>query len=182
MKNLIRVLCIVLIVISCSKDSGSYTAEMGDFTYTVSGAASKTITGTNARFGQAGGSGLAERTFITMTVDSEELIINIVMEPPVTGTFVVNPMAVMNDAGQITIIQIEERDSWAELGIGSTFTNDRRAFDTASANGGSVTITSVNGNIMIGNFNMSLMELLGGDDPFNNPKISVQGTFRAVKQ
>ena len=88
----------------------------------------------------------------------------------------------MDGGGQIINIPIEARDSWADLGIGSTLSGDRRSFSTNSANGGSVTITKVNDDVLEGTISVSMMELLSGNDVFNNPKVTVQGNFIAVKQ
>ncbi len=180
MKNLILVITTFLFLVSCSKDSDPEApSQTASFTYTISGAASKTVTGDNANFGPTGS---FDQTFISLRAESDELDIRIVLDPIATGSFEVNPMVVMDGGGQIVNIPIETRDSWADLGIGSTLAGDRRSFSTASANGGSVTITKVDGNRLEGRFNMSLGELLSGSDPFNNPKIDIQGSFVAIKQ
>lgn len=179
MKKLNLLFCVSLLIVSCSKDPNSDTIQMGSFTYTISGATTKTITGTNARFGSVGS---FNQTFIILTVDTDEFEIRIVADPAATGTYLVNPMVIQGEGGQIINIPIEPDDSWADLGIGSSLANDRRSFSTGSANGGSLIITRIEGNTMEGSFSMSLMELLGGNDPFNNPKISVQGSFTAIKQ
>ena len=178
---LIVSLLAISLIVSCSSDSGmddEPNVNNGSFEYTISGAASKTVTGDDARFGPTGSFG---QTFIALTVGPDELDIRIVIDPATTGTFEVNPMVIMDSGGQIVPLPVEERDSWADLGIGSTFTNDRRNFSTDSANGGSVIITKVDAETVEGSFNFSMMELLAGSE-FNNPTITVQGTFTARKQ
>lgn len=180
MKNSIWIVFVAFLVVSCFKNSDNEENEAkGNFTYTISGAASKTVSGDNARFGSTGS---FDQTFIALTVDSDELDIIIVIDPAVPGTYEVNPIVIKDGGGQIVNIPIEAGDSWADLGIGSTLGGDRMDFSTSSANGGSVIITNVEADKLVGTFNVSMMELLGGNDVFNNPKVIVQGSFTAVKQ
>lgn len=179
MKNVILIVGFAFIMLSCSKDTDSEDPkEASSFSYTISGAASKTVTGDNANFGSTGS---FDQTFISLIADTDELDIRIVLDPITTGSFEVNPIVVMDGGGQIVSIPIEARDSWADLGIGSSLSNSRRSFTTESANGGSVTITKAEDTRLEGRFNMSLSELLSGSDPFNAPKITIQGTFVVMK-
>ena len=165
---------------SCSSDSGGDEPKItGSFKYTVSGAASKTVEGDNAKFGPTGS---FDQTFISLVVGTDELDIRLVIDPVATGGFEVNPMVVQENGGQIVNIPIEAGDSWADLGIGSTISSDRRNFSTNSANGGLVTITKAEADLLEGTFNVSMMELLSGGTIFDNPKVTVQGSFTAIRQ
>lgn len=178
-KNTTLFFCCGLLMVSCSSDNGGVDeSKKGNFSYTVTGAASKTVSGDNARFGSTGS---FDQTFISLVVDSDELDIRVVLDPISPGTYEVNPIVVKDGGGQIINIPVEAEDSWVDLGIGSTLAGDRRSFSTSSANGGSVTITNVDADMIVGTFNVSMMELLGGADVFNNPKVTVQGNFTATK-
>ena len=180
MKNILLMITIMLLAVGCSSDgNGEEETPKGSFTYTVSGAASKTVAGDNAKFGPTGS---FDQTFISLRVDSDELDIRLVVDPATPGAYEVNPIVTQGGGGEIINIPIEAGDSWADLGIGSTIGGDRQSFSTNSANGGLVTITRADANVLEGTFNVSMMELLGGGDVFNNPKVTVQGSFTAVKQ
>ena len=163
---------ILTLLISCSDDSGDEPVnQTGSFQYTVSGAASMTVTGDDAIFGSGNG-----EVFVRLSVDTEDLTIRIINDIARTGSFEVNPVLV--EVGQPPI-PIEEGDAFAVLGIGSSLSNNRRNFSTDAANGGAVQITSVEDNVIKGSFNMSLIELQSGMIG-SEPEINVQGQFTAI--
>ena len=172
MKISVIIFVLLSVFISCSEDSGDdEVIQAGSFQYTISGAASMNVTGENAIFGSGNG-----EIFVRLTVDTEELTIRMINDIARTGSFEVNPILV--DIGQPPI-PIEAGDAFAELGIGSTFSNNRRNFSTDAANGGAVQISSVDGDVMKGSFNMSLIELQAGMVG-SEPEINVQGQFTAI--
>ena len=169
MKNLSFLFCLALMISSCSKDNDSPTT--GSFEYTISGAASEVISGTETNFGLNNG-----ELFISLIDDTDDLVIRILIDPVVSGTYLVNPVLLENNQVQDILVG----DAFADLGIGSTLTGDRRNFSTNAGNGGSVTLTNVEANVLEGNFNINMRELLGGGT--NQPEVNIQGSFTALKQ
>lgn len=160
-------LCISIAYFSCDPDDDN---SKGSFSYTVTGAATETISGDDTGFGITNG-----ELFIRLTDGTDELTLRILIDPASAGSYAVNPILVNGQAQTI-----EPEDAFAELGIGSSLTGDRRNFSTDASNGGSVVITSVETNALQGNFDISMRELLGGG--VNQPEINVQGDFTAVPQ
>lgn len=172
MKNLIKSICISLLLFSCSSDNEEESQE-GSFEYTISGAVSKEVKGNETNFGTTNG-----EFFVRLTSGTDELVIRILIDPLNPSSYEINPVFVSVNEPPIPIVA---GDSFADLGIGSTLSNDRRSFSSNAGNGGSVTISSVNGEIVSGTFTISLRELLTGNVG-SEPAVSVQGSFTAVKQ
>ena len=166
MKHLILLLSFSLLISTCKNDDAP---ETGNFEYTISGVASKTISGNETNFGNGNG-----EFFITLTSGNDDLTLRIYIDPVVPGSYNVNPIFVNGQAQTIV-----SGDSFADLGIGSSANGDRRNFSTNAANGGSLTISKIETNVVEGSFNMSLFELLGGGVP--DQEINIQGEFKAVK-
>ncbi len=162
--GLLFILC--SLTLSCSDDEGDVS---GNFTYTVSGAASTIVTGTETNSGISN-----NELFIRLTAGTDELIIRIIGDEAKTGSYIVNPILV-NGQNQ----PIEDGDAFADLNLGSVFNGNQRDFSTNAANGGLVTITNVADNLLTGTFNMSLQELLGGG--VDQPKINIVGEFTAIR-
>ena len=162
---------------SCSESDSGSNPSTGSFSYTVSGAADETISGTETNFGK----GTGASTFITLSNGTDVLTITLFMDPPATGPYPVNAKVIKDQNDQIIVIPEEEGDSWADLTIGSALSGGARSFSTNSGIGGLVTITSTDENTLVGTFNFGMLELIGGSDPFNNPSINAQGQFTAVK-
>lgn len=149
---------------------GDKVGASGSFSYTLTGAASQTISGEETNFGLNNG-----KAFITLTMDTDVMTLEILTDPIETGTFLINPILVNGNAQTIM-----DRDAFAELGIGSSANGNRRSFSSNAADGGSITLSSVKDNELKGTFNISMQELLGGGT--TQPTINATGSFTAVKK
>lgn len=152
--------------VSCEGDN---VGANGSFSYTVSGAASASVSGENPTTGSLNG------VFsIGLNSNPDELTIRIIIDPLVEGTYNINPEFVNGN-----VLPLVERDVTAELGIGSSLGGGRQSFNTASADGGTVTISKVSDSEIEGSFSISMMELLSGTPP--HPKVQVSGEFKAKR-
>ncbi len=167
MKKLFAILLFLPLLFSCSKEDSS-----GDFQYTVSGSSQAEISGTNCRFGPSTGTSY----FIAMTSGVDNLNLKILLNPLVPGEYMVNALYVNG-----MFIPTMPGDASGELQLGSVFSGSQKFFNTYSGDGGRVTVTSVDGNVLKGNFQVSMLELVGGT-PGNEPKINVAGEFTAIMQ
>lgn len=175
MKNLVKSICVCVLLFSCSSDSTDNEEELqeGNFEYVISGALSKEVKGNDTNFGTTNG-----EFFVRLTSGTDELVIRILIDPLNPNSYEINPVFVSVSEPPIPITV---GDSFADLGVGSTLANDRRSFSSNAGNGGSVTISSVNGSMVSGTFTISLRELVTGNTG-SEPVVSIQGSFRAVKQ
>lgn len=162
---------LLLVFFSCPSDDDNGT-NTGDFQYTVSGSSSATVMGTNCRFGPSTGSS----SFITMVSGVEVLTFNILLDPLVPGDYQVNAVFV-NGVLQPSM----PGDASGELQLGSSIAGNEKFFNTASGDGGRVTISSVNGDVLQGNFQVNMLELVGGT-PGGEPQINIAGAFVANLQ
>ncbi len=160
-------LCCSLILSNCNDEGNN--SPSGSFAYDVSGAAEAAVSGEDTNFGTSNG-----ELFIRLTAGTDELIIRILVDPTVTGTYLVNPI-VVNGQPQM----IEEGDAFADLDLGTVLSGVNRSFSTNAGSGGSVTLSKVEGDRLEGTFNMSLQELLSSNTP---PEVNIQGSFTAIKQ
>jgi hypothetical protein len=172
MQKLILCLFFIGCLFACGQDDGG-SDSTGEFSYTVSGTASGTVSGTEAIFGPS----TASSWFITLRSGVVDIMtFNILLDPLTPGDFAVNPVFV-NGMIQPSM----PGDSSGELQLGSIFSSGQKFFNTSSGDGGRVTATSIDGNVLRGNFQISMIELVGGN-PSNAPKINVAGQFTALRQ
>ena len=171
MQKLFAILLLISILFSCSNDDNN-SSNTGEFEYTVSGSSSANIMGTNSRYGPSSSSS----TFIAMTSGVDELTLKILLAPLVPGEYIV-------DAGYVNGVFQSSMpgDSSGELQLGSVFSGNQKFFNTASGDGGRVTIISIDGNVLRGNFQVSMLELVGGTAG-GEPQINVSGEFTAIMQ
>ena len=170
MQKLLLILIAVLIIFSCSSDDdGSST---GSFEYIVSGTSSANVTGTNCRFGKSTGA----TSFIAMNAGVDVLTLRILLDSLVPGNYAVNP-GFVNGMFQAS----KPGDSSGELQLGSIFSGSQKFFNTSSGNGGRVTIISIDNNVLRGNFQVNMLELVGGTAG-SEPRIDIAGEFTAVRQ
>ena len=171
MQKYFTILLLIPILLSCANDDNG-DSNTGSFEYTVSGSSSANITGTDCRFGPSTGSS----SFITMNAGVDVLTLNVLLPALVPGDYQVNA-GFVNGVFQPSM----PGDSRGELQLGSIFSGSQKFYNTASGDGGRVTITSIDGNVLRGNFQVNMLELVGGTAG-NEPKIDVAGEFTALMQ
>ena len=171
MQKFFTILLMITLLFSCASDDNG-GSNTGNFEYAVSGTSSANINGTNCRFGPSTGTS----SFIAMTSGVDVLTLNVLLEPLLPGDYQVNA-GFVNGIFQPSM----PGDSRGELQLGSIFSGNQKFFNTASGDGGRVTITSIDGNVLRGNFQVNMLELVGGTAG-NEPKINVAGEFTALMQ
>jgi hypothetical protein len=139
---------------SCTGDDEASTPK-SQYEYTIAGGVSKTIEGTFAEFFTDNGS-----FYIVLSNDTEFLSAQIYAEPIIEKSYFL------------------KTEANAEVKTGSIFTGDFHNFITNFGTGGSISITSIETNVVKGTFSMNM------DD--NNPGVpivvNVSGSFTAKKR
>ncbi|SOE23724.1 hypothetical protein SAMN06298216_4106 [Spirosomataceae bacterium TFI 002] len=171
MQKLFAPMLFFLVVVACKNDGAG--PKSVQFQYQVSGTSQAEIKGTDCRFGSTAN---PTNAFIVMTSGVDVLSFRILIDELVPGTYMVNP-GYVDGKFQAS----KQGDSFSELQLGSVFSGNQKFFNTASGDGGRVTISSIDGKLLKGNFQVSMLELVAGTAG-TQPKINVSGDFTAVLQ
>jgi hypothetical protein len=144
----------ILLFSSCAGDDED-NIPTGNYEYTIAGGFSKTITGTEAEFFTDNGI-----FYIRLDKETDHLSAQIYAEPITEKSYVV------------------KSETNAEVTTGSVFTDDFHSFNTKFGTGGSVSITSVETNVVKGTFTMNM-----NDNSFSDQiVVNVSGSFTAIKR
>ena len=171
MKTLFPFILVLVILTACNKDDSDTNVEA--FDYIVSGSAQANIVGDDCRFGASTNDA---SSFITLNSGMNDVLtFKILLEDLVPGDYLVNA-GFVNGNFQPSM----PGDATGELQLGSVFSGNK-FYNTSSGDGGRVTITSLDGEFIKGNFQVHMLELVGGTAG-SEPTINVAGNFTAIKQ
>lgn len=146
-------MCTLLLLNSCSGDEDN--KPKATFEYTIAGGVSKEVEGTDAEFFTDGGI-----FYIGLLKDTEFVSIQIYTDPIIEKSYAL------------------KTETNADVQTGSVFTGDFHNFISDFGAGGSVSITSVEANVVTGNFTMNM----DNNSPTSPIVVNVSGSFTAIKR
>jgi hypothetical protein len=144
---------LILFLGSCSNNDENM--PQASFEYTITGGVSKTIKGMDAEFFTDGG-----KFYLIFNENTDHLAITVYTTPIDEKSYL------MQSEGN------------ANAQTGSIFTGDFHSFITDFQTGGSVSLSSVEENVITGSFNL----LMDDNSPTALIVVNVSGTFTAIKR
>ncbi len=151
-------IAVISLLTACSKSdepSANGKNQKGIFEYAITGGISKNIKGTEAEFFVDNG-----HFYLILNEASDHLSIQVYTAPIAETSYL------MQSEGN------------ANVQTGSIFTSDFHSFITNFQTGGSVSLSSVKENVIIGSFNL----LMDDNSPTAAITVNVSGTFTAIKR